>query len=416
MKPVFPRKTGKLPTLLIVASIALMAFVAIYPPFLPTPFTEEYKTARLLFEGSILFLLSVYLSKNDAEIFVVLLTVGFLYMMNWFFSAENIENVLSHFNKFAFLLLISSVLRRRNDLALLAKKMWIMFWVYCSIMGVVGYFLMTSNLVSPTVLVGVEEGLGRYYYYNYPFIGNFHLRIIPRYTGFLFEPGMLGFFFGFNMVIAKQLVVDTKKCRLFLGLNMFAGLLTVSYAFFIFLVFFFCLRFRMVARLVSNKLVLMGFIGFFGLIIMAALTSILNNVEDLLPYSSVGDRLLRYVLSIEFLREQSLGALVFGVGLFPFHEAIGRGASAGIIDVLASRGILLLGVWLYVLYMKAKHIPGLFAFILLYSLVFDYWHFPLFMIGLAIAASLDSSKYRGRIVPRLPTNIAYRSPARLGGI
>ncbi len=420
MTPVLSRNTRKRPIVLVMASIALMAFVAIYPPFLATTFETEYKTIRLLFEGFILFSLSVYLSKRDAEVFVILLVVGFLYMMNWGISTEKIENVLSHFNKFVFLLLIISALRRRNDLALLARNIWIVFWGYCSIAGMIGFVLMTTSVVNPTLIVGTEEGWGRYFYYNYPFIGNFTLRstdlfYVPRYTGFLFESGMLSFFFGFNMVAAKHLVPDVKKCRLFFRANMIAGLLTVSFAFIIFLALFFILRTRMVARVVSNKAILIA-----GIIVLLIITistiSIPDNTYELLPYSSTDDRLWRYALSIEFLKAQSLGALVFGVGLFPFHEAIGGGASAGLIDVLASRGVILLGVWLYVLYMKSKHVPGLFAFILLYSLAFDYWHFPLFAIGLGIVASLEASEPRARTARSSPASIAFRGSARLGGV
>jgi hypothetical protein len=423
MKPNYPRATKQPSIFLILGAIALMIFVFLYPPFLNTSFTIEHKTVRIFFEGFILVSLAIYVSKRDSDIFPVLLVVLLLYLMNWFFSKENIENVLSYFNKFAFLLLISAVLRRKNDLALLAKNVWITFWVYSSITGAIGYFLLISNLVSPTLIVGLEEGLGRYDFYNYPLIGNYFIKSsdlfpIPRYTGFLVEPIMAGLFFGFNMIVAKQLIVDTKKCRRFLTLNMMAGMLTMSYAFFIFLVFFFCLRSKMIIRLVSKKVILILVIGFIGLIIMiASIISIHYNVDELLPYSSLGQRVHIYALSLEVFREQSLGTLVFGAGIAPFNEAIGGGASAGIIDVLGSRGIILLGIWLCVLYMKARQIPGLFAFVLLYSLVLDYWHFPLFIIGLAIVASLESSRVRGRIAPSLPTNTIYRSgPARLGGI
>jgi hypothetical protein len=404
-----PGATKKLSIFVILVFIALMIFVFIHPPFFATSsFRTEHQTTRLLFEGFILFSLSLYLLKGGAEIFVVLFVVFFLYMMNWFFSVEKIENALSYFNKFAFLLLISSVLCRKNNLARVAKNIWITFWVYCSIMGIIGYFLMVSNLVSPTIIVGEEEGWGHYLYYNYPLIGNFFIKTtdlfsIPRYTGLLSEPVMLGLFFGFNMVVAKQLVADTKKCRHFLRLNMVAGLLTISYVFIIFLAFFLCSRSRIVTRLVFNKPIVLGFIVFICLIIIitASTTSIYGNIDELdelLPYSSLGVRVQQYVSSIEVINEQSLIALVFGLGIIPFHEAIGGGASAGIIDVLVSRGIILWGIWLYVLYRKAKHIPGLFAFILLYSLVLDYWHFPLFIIGLAIVASLDA-KCQGRTAP-----------------
>lgn len=421
MKPDFSVATKKLPFFVILIFIVLMIFVFMYPP-IATSFTSEYKMGRLLLEGFILYSLSIYLAKSETEILVVLFLVFVLYMMNWFFSTEHIENVLSHFNKFMFLLLISRVLWRRNDLALVGKNIWTMFWVYCSIMGIIGYLLMISNLVSPTLIVGEEVGLGRYSYYHYPLIGNYIMKSIvgipfPRYTGFLSEPGMLGFFFGFNLVIAKELIVGEKKCRRFTILNMVGGLLTISYAFGIFLAIFLCLRLTMVARLVSKRHYLFGLFCVLGIIgVASAVSPMVNDISGLLPYSSIGERFQQYVLSIDFLMKQSLSGLVFGVGILPFHDAIGGGATAGIFDVLASRGIILLGIWIYVLYVKARHIPGLFLFLMYYSLFIDYWHFPLFMLGLALATSLGVSKFRDR-VGSLPANAVSRGAvAPLGGV
>lgn len=378
------------PSISIIAVAAiLMIFAFLYPPFLATSFTTEYRTARLFFEGIILLLLALYLLGSGTKIYAFLLSIFCLYMVNVALGVELIQNAWSHFNKLAFLLLLSSVLQRNNRLALALKKIWIKLWACFSIVGVIGYLLVLSNLVNPTIL----EDYGNYAYYHYPFVGNFFFKstdlfLIPRYSGFLVEPIVLGLFFGFNMIVAKKLIVDWKQGRRFFVLNMIGGLLTASYAFIIFLAVFILLKLKTVNRLVSHKVIVIICLGVGFIILWMLLGSLPDNINNLLPYSSSGIRVRQHISSINFLTAAPLCTLIFGAGIMPFNEAIGGGASAGIFDVLASRGIILFCIWVTVLYRYARHIPGLFAYILFYSLVLDYWHFPLFILGLAIIASL----------------------------
>ena len=388
-------------TLVVIVTI-LMVFVMMYPPFLSSfsnAFTRDYKLVRLLLEVTILLSMTLYLlSKGEAKIFIVLLAALFLYSMNVMLSNELIENGLSHFNKLVLLMLIPRVLCRKNDLARLSKKIWITFWVYCAIMGAIGCLLLMSGLFAPTVEnYGNDAG---HEYYSYPFIGKFVLKgasdllSLPRYSGFLSEPIEMGFFYAFNIIIAKRLIFDAKKCKLFIILNIIGAISTFSYMMVPFVALLLSLRLRILSRLISSKIGLIILVVT-SLMIMTVLLGLASGeIDRLFPSSSMGDRILRYILSIDLIKGQSLSALLFGMGSVPFIEAMGMGASAGIIDLLVSRGIIIMSIWLYLIYTKARSIPGLFILILLYSLTWSYWHFPLFIVGLAIVASLDLSNSR----------------------
>lgn len=369
-----------------------MVFVFLYPPFLPSVFTMEYKIIRLFLEGILLFCMALNLLRTNPKIHVFLFSILCLYLTNVVLSSEQIENALSYFNKFAFLLLLVALLQSNFRFAHALKKLWIWFWVYCSIIGIVGSLLVLTNLVNLTLYPGFENGA----YYYYPFIGNFCFKTtdlfrIPRYCGFMTEPILFGFFSGFNMLIAKNLIIDPKQSKKFFYLNLLAGLMTVSYAFMIFLMFFSLLRFRIIHRLVSHKVMIVCCIVL-GVISLSIFNGIPENMDGLLPYSSLSARIQRYLVSIDFLTNASFLTLIFGAGIVSFQDTIQGGASAGIFDVLASRGIILFGIWGYILHKYAKMVPGLFVYIVFYSLVIDYWHFPLFLVGLALITVCAKSR------------------------
>ena len=365
-------------------ALVLLAYASLYPPFQQATNAEYFKLFRLFLETSILAMLAVSLALRAADRYVTVFAALWLYLINWQMSGEVMENVLSYFVKLALLVFLSAALRKQGTVREALARVWIAFWVYCVITGAIGYVLLSADLVAPTT-----RGEA-YLYYSYPLIGNFLMKgDSPRYVGFLTEPIQAGLFFGFNMVTAKALVRSQRGSKWFFRLNLLGGLMTASYAFFLFLVALVALRSKTITRLVANRLSLAAIIVIILASISALLGWLLSVGGALLPYSSVGARIGQYIRAVAFLQEASVSQWVFGSGILPFHLAIGGGASAGILDVLASRGVIIAGVWLYVIHSNAKRVPGLFAYIFLYSLVLDFWHFPLFIIGLSVAAAIS---------------------------
>lgn len=370
-------------------AIILVSFVCMMPPFLGSG--SNSLPIRLALEILVLGGLSMYLlSQRRLNPLVSVILVFALYMMNWIFSAENIRQVLSHFNKLALLLLLSKVLVMNYPLTDFLKRLWVIMWVGFSIMAIVVFLLDVSGLMKMSRLNGYS-----YIYYHYSYLGSVLFKniagvMVPRYTGFLYEPIVFSFFSGFNMVAARWLFINRRRMQYFFVLNMVAGLLTFSFAFYIFVILFFVF-WKYITR-IPSKYVVVGGICF---IIISGLVA--SNVS--VPYTSFDNRIDRYSRSIEYIREFNVYDILFGVGIMPFLRGIGSGSASALIDIFVSRGIFLFFAWTYFLHVRNKYIPGLFFFIIFYSLFVNVWNFPLFVVGVAIVTSYsqiilsDSSGY-----------------------
>lgn len=378
----FGKEGSPLPSLIGVGAIFL--FASLNPPFI-TPQTSIYlERFRLLLESIILLCLVVSLPRSGIR-YPILTLVLAIYLINYLVSGESLSHVLSHFNKFALLFMLASVLSRRRTLLNIATTVWITIWISIAVLALVGFLLYQS----PVRQFGVLYSYSGYEYFSFPIIGNYLFRTtefanLPRFAGYFFEPAIVSFFFAFNLLSAPSLIGNKKRRRVFEGLCFLGGLLTFSWIFFLFVGIYAVLRMP-----ISSK-VLKG-VTLIALITVGMLLAVMSPLGlSSLPYSSSNERVQRYDRSVQFLSMQTPSKLIFGAGVEPFHQSIGSGASAAFLDLLASRGLLIAAAWLYVLYATARPIAGLILIIALYGLVIDYWHFPLFIIGLAIVVSLRS--------------------------
>lgn len=368
-------------------AVILCLFAALYPPFAYAPTGDDTKVFRLVFEASILFFLAISVWRTRADLYLTVFGMLLLYLANWYASGELIDNVLSYFNKLALLLFLPVVLQRHRNLLLAMADLWVKFWTYSAIAGIIGYVLMFTNFVAPGASYLSRSA---YEYFNYPLIGNFMLKQgLPRFTGWLTEPVIIALFFGFNILVAAKLVAVRKKRRRFVLLNLIGGLLTLSYAFAGFVVLMGLLRIKPVKRFLTNRITISVLVGVGLMTLYALLAWMLNNSQALLPYSSLGERVGGVIRAIDFISTQSLTQWLLGSGIEPFHFGLQGGTSTGLLVVLGSRGIIIFGIWLYWLRRFAKPVRGLFAYCVFYSLVLDFWHFPLFIFGLSIVYATD---------------------------
>ena len=367
----------------ILFALLLITFARMMPPFIGADGNEL--VVRLGLEISVLGGISIYLFvKQRLTPFVYLAIVFALYMMNWILSAEKIQHVLSHFNKFALLLLLSEMLFLSYPLASFLKKIWCVVWVIFSLMAIMVFVTHVSGLFK---LINIG---GNHNYYYFPYFGYAVMKFlnngfgIPRYVGFLNEPIHFGFFAGFNMIIAQKLFASKKYARYFSGLNMVAGLLTFSYAFYLSMGMY-LLLWRHISKIPSKYI-------YVGSVLFILFAAGLGNELITLPHSSQGDRLKRYHLALVYIQGLNLDAYLYGAGLVPFQHAIGRGSSSALIDVFVSRGIFIFFAWAYLLHNRCKYIPGLLFYIVFYSLFTNLWSYPLFIVGVAIATSYSKFK------------------------
>ncbi len=362
----------------------LVSFVWMMPPFIDTDMGE--KIVRLAIEFLVLIGASLYLFvKKSYQPFIFLIIVFVLYMMNWIVSAENIRHVLSHFCQITLLFLLSEVLVLNYGLASFLKNVWIITWTYFSFLAILTFLGKVSGLL----VFNYVGDSHTHHYYQHLFLGYFLMKefsiglTLPRYVGFLNEPIIYAFFAGFNMVAAKRLFLVRKNSRRFFVLNMIAGMLTFSYSFYLFLGVFFL--FWGYLKRVPSKYIFMG--GMLVIVIFAYMGKYLYMSD-----SSLSVRVGRYYHFVEYIKNFGIENVLFGVGMQRFVlDTNGAGTSA-LINTLVGKGIFLFLVWAYLLHARSKYIPGLLAFIVYYSLVLDFYVYPLFVVGVAIVTSYSQIK------------------------
>lgn len=379
-----------LENLIILPALVIVFYVVLYPPFIPGLLDQNAKTIRVFLEGSLLISLAFYLLRIGLRLHLFLATALFIYLLNFFINADSIEKILSHFNKLALLILLPVLFKEVRVLAHFFKKAWVVFWTYNSIAGILGFCLFMSKISMPQIL----DNQISYHYYYYDFLGSYLLKTIngvvfPRYTNFFIEPIILGLFFGLNLIIKDKLIKNVKKRNVFFILNLIAGFLTLSYAYAFFVLIFAFLKSSILKNIFTRKYITV--ISLFLIFISIAQLPSVPNSENILPYSSLLERLQQIERSLSFLSFSPISKIFFGSGVMFFQNKINGGASAGFFDFLGAWGVVLLIFWSAVIYQNVKKMPGLFSYLLLYTLVLNYWHFPFFILAISIIKSLETT-------------------------
>ncbi len=116
--------------------------------------------------------------------------------------------------------------------------------------------------------------------------------------------------------------------------------------------------------------VLFGFLGFVN--------------SDIIPSSSMGDRVWRLMEAWNFFLEINIQSFLFGRGVASISEAIGAGVASGLINVLIEKGFLMLCFLMYIInkYNPNNHL--VLMYVIVFHLAFDFLWFPLFWLALAI--------------------------------
>lgn len=366
--------------------LLVIVFLVIYPPFIFVTFVSE--SMRLFIEiGIIFFLTGFILVKNKFQNDVLnIVPLLIIFIMLWINDSHTFNSLAYLFLKLIIFFLFINLMLSSSPIMSSISKGWFFFSSVLAIFTVLAYILFMSEIASFSPW---EFSHGRYFLHH-PFLGNIvmrHLFGIEVFSvpGFMFEGVYAGFFFGLNIIIARQIIEDRKKRNKFLILNSLAGFLTFSTTFFMFFIAY------IFAKLINNinlpylSKFLIWIFSIFILILLISLT-------DYFKYTSLEDRLINIIFAINVLVSSSIDEILFGNGFGFRFEGNLVTVDSGILRLILEQGLILTFFLIGIIFKYTVHNKYLLIFITLYSLSIPIFSFPFFYIFIALAYCAYSHK------------------------
>ncbi|OGG96909.1 MAG: hypothetical protein A2527_00070 [Candidatus Lambdaproteobacteria bacterium RIFOXYD2_FULL_50_16] len=357
----------------------IFTYQMLYPPFVSH--VAFPPMVRLLVEAlTLVLLLSAYWLNNGFGVAPQLLWASFFVGLYGLFGGDQPEQVFSFFNKMLYFVLLIRVMDRYLNLYLWVRRLWIWLWLSFFAMS---FLAVAAHLFGILSFRAFPYPLG-YPYQFHPLVGNLLQKNIlgiwlPRYTGWIDEPGLFAFFCGLNLFMARDLFIEAKHARRYALIATLAGILSLSYTFYLYLALWFGFVWIKKARIGLGLVAFLIFIFAFPPIVYIVFN------PDALPNSSALVRIDRLVLVLNKYLELNLWEMFFGIGILPMKELIQGGATAGVVQVIFSRGLLLFCFFAWLLYYYSRHNFPLLLFFLYFSLTFDFFWYPLFLTAIALS-------------------------------
>lgn len=368
----------------------LAFFVCLYatlsPPFVFSAFTPNY--IRALLEINIFFVLSLYLMSvkktslpyNAIGIWLMLFVMTFVVS-----SGEIAAHIASAINIVIFLLLI-----KLGDVSVSfvywIRWYWVRIWSLASVSIIVAFVSYQMNIMVFTPFdLSEVVGAASYTYYNNIILGNFlSYRFfdlsVPKLTWYIYEPGMLSFILGLNLLISDGLFADPKNIKIFKFINLIAGVFTFSTTFYLFFISYAFIKMSMSRSLRMSRILM---IPIFSVLILWFVIYFFMET-DLAKFTSLDDRVMRLEIAESFLRNNSLISFLFGNGIGASIRASDNGISSGFLSVLVERGVLVLIYLFFYIYKYAKINTPLIVFIIFYHITFEMIWYPIFYIAIML--------------------------------
>ena len=322
------------------------------------------------------------------------------------YSLKNLDlsgTIIKYSVQFLFLISLF-IYTKKTEINRKMLQAWFWFWIYVSLCVIFSFFIFKSNLMTfPPKFLSETSGNTDYYYSHIPLIGNFvnysFLGFqVPKSSWYVFEPGMIAYFFGFNVLLSSYLSyykVSSSNILIFKYVNMLGGFFTFSSTFILFLVgYVVYLSFRW---LKSNTLkMIIIFLGV--LLIYYAIYYVING--GLLEFTSFGNRSNRTLFGLKMISQSNIFDLLFGAGLGSPIEQYGAGLSSGLLSIFVEQGLVFLIFTLVIIFLMLRGKLDLFMFIIFYLLAFNPIYYPMTAIGLYLAYNtrnhILSDNYGGR--------------------
>ncbi len=266
---------------------------------------------------------------------------------------------------------------------------WLWLWSYIGACIPISFLIFHLDIFSfnPTPL-SENPGDADYYYSHIPLIGNFvnysFLGIkVPKSSWYAFEPGMIAYFFGFNVLLSTYLD-EPGNARNGVGFfkysNLLGGLFTFSSTFILFLLFYLSYMFFVKSKSVLVK----GFLLLSGVGIVVSFVAFVIS-SGFLEASSFGDRSVRIGNGVEMLSRSDIYSLLFGNGLGSSVEIYGSGLSSGLLSLIVEQGLIVFFFTMVVVFSLLRGKFDLFAYFSFYLVTFNPVYYPMTAIGLIIA-------------------------------
>ena len=354
----------------------IFLYALIYGPFISQSFMPA--SVRIGIEGFILFLLFILTVQCRYKKGIILLSIAFMIFGCIVISgADTANKVVSAFNKIIFFTLTIGLLCGNRKILNSCIKMWIKLWFFLGVMAIISFAGYTTSVINFSYLdFGEIDPGAKYIYLNNLIFGNlmekkFFDISFGRVAGYMYEPGLLSFFFGFNILIARSWV-NEKQVRIFMWVNLIAGLVTLSITFYFFMVTFFIAK----SCFVENKF--KGIIIAATLFLLCTLFLFYTPDADFLNDTSFDNRLVRMSMAIDIIQNNTWFTALLGNG-------VGIAVTAGLVNIFIERGAIVLIFIFYLVVKCSKHNLWLMLYLFYCSFSFDMFWFPVYLLAIAMA-------------------------------
>jgi len=380
-----PIKININPSLFWLLSFFTFCIVLIYPPFVFFQFVNEI--ARIIFFAFILIILFIYQIScpiKRSRIYNIL----FLWscILIYFISSviingkEGARTSIGYAFILVFAIILFSIfqLEKKNYLFKYIFNIYTIFFLIVPVFCICNFLL---NLITPSL-----NFLTPYFSnFTYNYLASPFGLLIPksilgvnfsRNFFFFIEPVYLSLFYLINVIIVGK--YTPSYSRLFINLNIFGGLLTASYFFFL---GYAILKFINMNYLKKAIIILLTiFISFF-----------FNNfIINFFSESSSDDRLSRLEIGLEIIKNYNFKNIFFGTGYLFDHE-INKGVSSGFFTSFIEGGIIgLLIPFVIAIFLCQKNIQ-LIVIVCLSLLLFEPYKMPFFWYTIALVGNLNNT-------------------------
>lgn len=288
---------------------------------------DEFRISLSCFAILLCILSHPKLCKSDIFIFSCTL---FLLVIEVIWDRSRMSNILSFYAVMILSLLLFYVLKNSKSCREIILASWIRIAYILSI-GTIALSILHAFTLLDTDFFQFSKNNVSLYAYRYSFLGVtqnkniFDFDVTQAYSYFV-EAQYAGFYFTINVMMAIALNRRFKH-RVWMVLNLMAGMLTFSTTFFISMAMLLSLKSR-------SKII------YFSL--LAAI--IIAFGSSFVKYTSFDDRELRLLVAIEVLSRSSPSELLLGHGVEVVDttdvDPRGRGINSGVLVLLVERGIL----------------------------------------------------------------------------
>jgi len=377
----------------VLAVLLVFVYVLSYSPFIVESFLP--RNIRIGIEVLLLLLLIV-ISLNRKYISIdmfwfIPITLGYLCMI--FFEISTLSKLTSSFGKFAFLLLNIGLLIKNQRALQNCTKIWIQLSYFLCIMTIIAFVGYNSSIilfVSTNLSTPAHgwDAASSYYHLNHNILGNITPRTLfgihlGRVSGFMYEPGYLAFYLGFNILVARDWIDATRLRKRFVWLNVVAGIATISTTFFLFFTFYFLakgIKSKGNSKvIIARRIVFLTLAVFFIVLILksgyAGQTSGSDRLDQIVSYSSL-------VVNNSWL------SFLFGNGVGVI------GINSGWIKVFIEQGAALLVILVTLFARLTKHNRWLMLYVFYCNFALSLFSTPLFLFLISISYASSFAKKR----------------------